>query len=157
MRGLPPGRKRASKEAVQVEMVAPALKSSSTVNAPMSGGPAGTVVVVEEDVVVEDDVDVLVVVPGATVVVDVGCSVLVVVPGATVVVVVPGATVVVVVTVIHPSSQAAPSRAMVVARAATMRLEPSFIFESVIEVFSFLKAYVDPRRTAPAVPRKLKV
>ncbi|MBC8291777.1 MAG: hypothetical protein H8E45_01280 [Proteobacteria bacterium] len=89
------------------------------------GGPAGTVVVVvgaKVVCVVEDEVDVEVVVAAATVVV--------VVPGATVVVVVPLNT---------PSSQAVPSRAMVVARAATMSLEPIFVFESVIEVFSFLK------------------
>jgi hypothetical protein len=108
-----------SREAEHPVIVAPALKSSKTVSAPMSGGgPAGTVVVVV-DVDVDVDVDV-------------------VVAGATVVVVVPPVN--------TSSSQAAPNRAMVVARAATMRLEPSFIFESVIEVFSFLKAYVDRRR-----------
>gem|GEM_PF-4456565 len=81
----------------------------------------------------------MVVVGGGTVVV-VGGATVVVVGGATVVVVVPPDPVVVVVPVNTSSSQAAPRRAMVVARAATMRLEPSFIFESVIEVFSFLKA-----------------
>ena len=57
--GGPPGKKRASPDGTQAVMVAPVLKSSSTVNAPMSGGgPAGNVVVVVDVVEWKRDVDV---------------------------------------------------------------------------------------------------